>query len=157
MKKSLLLILVLLCSFQTAFAEKIPIRITPAQIISTKQDEIEMGDWVSFDVVNNVYVNDKLYISKGTPIYGFVDFFHPNGWAADSADIKFKTFKTLDTKGNKITIDYPLTINGNSKKANDIKQYLSWQYAISGLLILVRGSEIYIEPDKELFNLFIEH
>lgn len=151
MKKFLLLFLVLICSLQAVHAEKIAVRITPAEIISTNQDEIEMGDWVSFRVVNNVYVADKLYIKKGTPIFGFVDFFHPNGWAGDSAEIKFKLFKTIDTNGEKVTIHYPLNINSNNKKPKDIKQYFSLK-----VLIILRGTEIYIEPDEQVFNLFIE-
>lgn len=151
MKKSLLLIIFLVSSLQVAFAEKIPVKITPAQIITTDHDEIEVGDRINFTIVNDIYINDKLYLEKGTPIYGKVDFFHPNGWAGDNADIKLVDFKTTDINDKTVVINYPLNINGNTLKANDIKQYISWITTI-----LIRGSEINIEPDTKVFNIFIE-
>lgn len=152
MKKLLVLFLLFVSSmFNAAFAEKIPVRITPLQIISTNNDEIEIGDWIKFAIVNDVFVDNKLYLKKGAPIFGFVDFFHPNGWVGDNAEIKFKTFKTIGINDKPIIINYPLNINGNTARANDIKQYISWV-----LTTLVRGSEIYIEPDTKTFNIFIE-
>lgn len=160
MKKILLLILIIFITTQTVFAEKISVRITPTQVISTNHDEIEMGDWISFVIVNDVYVEDKIYIKKDTPIYGYVDFFHENGWAGDGSEIRFKQFKTIDAQGNKLTIESPLIINGNSPKSNDVKQYISWHDLIffdilRVSLIALRGSEIFIEPDETVYNLFI--
>lgn len=134
---------------QAAFAEKTPVRIAPAQIISTHHDEVEVGDWIKFSTVNDVYVNEKLYIKKDTPILGAVDFFQPNGWAGDNAEIKFKKFVTTDVSGKKVNIVSPVEIKGNAK-ANDIKQYVAWV-----LSTIIRGSEIYIEPDTKSFNIFI--
>lgn len=101
--------------------------------------------------LTNIYVNNKLLIKKGTPIIGHVDFFHPNGWGGDSAEIKFKTFETSDLNEQKLIINYPLIINGNNAKNNDIKQYIAMV-----IFNLIRGSEIYIEPDTIFFNIFIE-
>lgn len=152
MKKILLSFLVLLSSvFQTVYAEKIPVSIAPLQAISTNYDEIETGDYITFVIVNDVYTDGKLYLKKGTPVEAFVDFFHPNGWVGDSAEIKIKTFETTDSMGKKVIINYPLDLNGYTLKANDIKQYLSWVFTS-----LIRGSEIYIEPDTKIFNIFIE-
>lgn len=155
MKKVLLVLIILICSYNVAWAEKVPLRITPSQIISTKNDEIETGDLINFATVKDVYINDKLYIEKGTPIYGQVDFLHPNGWAGDNAEIKIKKFKTLTTKNDKITISSPLTINGNSKKAKDIKNYFSMLSL--KLALILRGAEVDIEPDEQEFNIFIEN
>lgn len=152
MKRFFLLSLILATSlFQAAFAEKVPVRISLSQTISTHHDEIETADYVGFVVVKDVYVDGKLFIKDGTPIVGFVDFFHPNGWAGDSAEIKIKTFETIDINDKKVVINYPLNINGCSLKSNDIRQYFSW--VLTGF---IRGSEIYLEPDKKSFNIFIE-
>lgn len=152
MKKLLLLTIIVLSIFSSkAIAEKIPIKIEPTRIISTHNDEIELGDWIPFSVINDIYVKDKLYIKKGEPIYGFVDFFHPNGWAGDNAEIRFKKFQTKNIYGKEITINYPLDIDGNSAKANDLKVHF-----VSQILIIFRGAEIFIEPDTKMFNLFIE-
>lgn len=154
MKKLFLLFCLLMISgIQTANAEKIPVKITPAQIISTHHDEIETGDYINFETAKDVYINNKLYIRKNTPVIAFVDFFHPNGWVGDSAEIKINSFETLDVNGKNVSINYPFVIDGNSLKVNDVKQYL---VRIASILIFVRGSEIYIEPDTKVFNIFIE-
>lgn len=152
MKKFLVsLILILFVSmFQSASAEKFPVRISPTQVISTHNDETQIGDWIPFEIVNDVYLNDKLYLKKGTRVLGFVDFFHPNGWAGDSAELVFKSFETTDVSNRKITINYPLILNGNSTRTNGVKQYLSWEF-----FCFIRGSEVYIEPDSKIFNIFL--
>lgn len=152
MKKILFLCLSILISVQSAYAEKVPVRIAPTQLISTHHDEVEIGDWIPFEIINDVYVNNKLYIAKGTPIYGFVDFFKPNGWVTDSAEIYFKKFETKDADDKKITINYPLKISYNSIKQKDIKLYFARTWR---LFSFVRGAELYIEPDTTVFNLFI--
>lgn len=134
-----------------AYAEKIPVKIRNAQLISTKSDEVQVGDYVKFEVLNNVYQDDKLYLKANTPIYGLVDFMHPNGWSGDNAEIRFKTFYTKDVNDKKIVINYPVTINGNKEQANDFKQLLAYE-----ILFVFRGSEIYIEPSRQSYNIFIE-
>lgn len=149
--KNILFIVLFFLLTTPAFAEKTPVKIAPAQIISTNHDEIEVGDWINFETVNDVYVNGNLYIKKNTPLYGFVDFVHPNGWAGDSAEVRFKIFETSDLNGKKVIINYPLILNGNNSKNNDVKQYLAIVF-----LRLIRGAEICIEPDNKIFNVFIE-
>lgn len=143
----------LIFAFITAsvHAEKIPVRIKNAQLISTKTDEIQVGDYVKFEILNDVNIGDKLYLKANTPIYGLVDFMHPNGWSGDNAEIRFKTFYTKDIDNKKIVINYPVTINGNKEQANDFKQLLAYE-----VLFIFRGSEIYIEPNRQSYNLFIE-
>lgn len=48
MKKLLLIIFCILVLAPVANAEKLPIKITPAQVITTNTDEIEVGDWIKF-------------------------------------------------------------------------------------------------------------
>lgn len=152
MRKIFIIFLVLLTTFfSKVYAEKIPVTISPLQLISTNHDEIETGDYISFVVVNDVYLHDKLYIKKGTIIEGFVDFCHPNGWAADSAEININSFETNDINDKKVVINYPFELKGNNLKDSCIKQRCSCFFTS-----LIRGSEIYIEPDTYVFNIFIE-
>lgn len=172
MKKVFLSLLFTMIFIMPAFAEKIPVRLTPSQVISTKTDLIEVGDAISFKVVNDVYVNDKIYIKKNTPVYGIVDFVHGNGWAGDSAEIKFKRFVTKSTNGEKVIIDYPIDFNGNSEGPNLTRTGISGtlvntasvltrsshylvQYA-SNVFCVFRGAEIFIEPNALNLNVFIE-
>ena len=153
MRKILFLVLFLAFLFpQDVFAEKVAVKIAPIQVISTHHDEIEIGDWIDFEVVSDVYKDDKLFLKKGTKIIGIVDFVHPNGWLADGAVINIKNFTTVDINKKKVEIAYPVSINGNKFLENDAKQYLA--YVRSSLLF--RGSEIYIEPDTQTFNLFVD-
>jgi hypothetical protein len=165
--KKLILCPALFCLALPVFAEKIPIKIEPIQVISTDHDEIEVGDWINFQTIDDIYVNDKLYIEKGTKVAGVVDFIHPNGWGGDSADIVFKTFYTIDVDNTKIKIDSPLEINGNSEAANqarsvgvneagNITSFLIRSPFIVYVSFIVRGAEINIEPDTKIYNLFIE-
>lgn len=151
MKEKILYILILLLiSVAPAFAEKIPVKIAPIHEITTYKDKIEVGDLIPFQTVNDVYVGDKLYIPKYSAIFGKVDFLHSNGWGGDAAEVKLKYFYVNDVNGKRITIDYPLIIKGNCSRSNDIKQYVSM------VIYIIRGAEVYVEPDTISFNIFIE-
>lgn len=151
MKKIIILFLTFFVSISCVYAEKIPVRITPTQIISTVHDEIQLGDWVDFEIMNDVYADGKMYLKKGTLIIGVVDFVHENGWVKDKAEIRFKTFYTKDINDKKVEIDYPLALTQKILVKNNVKK-LTFQEIES----LIRGQEIYIEPDTVFFNIFIE-
>lgn len=150
-KKILLAILFMSLFTLPAFAEKISVRISPIKLISTNKDEIEVGDKIPFQVVNDVYVNRKLYIKKNTLLVGIVDFVHPNGWAGDNAQITFKNFQAKNINNEKIKISYPLTIEGGMETGQSTKQIIGYF-----LTYLFRGAEIYVEPDTKVYNIFIE-
>lgn len=164
MKKVILLIVSLLLSgFMPVFAEKIPIKITPIQVISTHHDETEIGDWIDFEVVDDVYVDDVLVFKKGTKVIGIVDFVHPNGWLGDAAEVNFKKFVTVDSKHKKVEISSPVLLNGNVLVKDQPKQYTIGvlnniaNLIVGPVFIFVRGSEIYLEPDTKTFALFTEN
>lgn len=134
-----------------AFAEKIPIRITPAQIISTHHDEVMLNDWIEFEAVSDVYKDKKIYIKEGTPVIGVVDFVHENGFENDLAEIKFQTFYVNDIDNNKIKINYPLTLNQRVVVKDNFKKLIKLNIAS-----FFRGAEILVEPDTKTFNIFME-
>lgn len=140
------------------FAEKIPVKIAPIQIISTHHDEVEVGDKIEFEVVNDVYKNEDLLLKKGTIVTGIIDFVHPNGWFGDSANVKLLNFSATDINKKKIEISYPLNINGSRFIKLDNKFYWTRFIAnnISWLGVFIRGSEILVEPDTKIYNIFIE-
>lgn len=150
-KKNILFILLFFMLTIPVFAEKIPVKIAPAQIISTNHDEVEVGDWIKFEAMNDVYVGGNLFIKKHSPIYGFVDFIHPNGWANDKAEICINKFYLKDTNNKKYEINSHLkieTVLGSKPLSKDLFNYY--------VLGTFRGSEIYIEPNTKIFNIFIE-
>lgn len=135
-------------------SEDTPIKIRPAQKISTCYDEIEVGDRIKFTAVKDIYKNNKLYIKKDTPIYGIVDYVSDNGWSYDNAQVDFKKFKTRTADGNIITISSPLSINGF-----DILQYKGKRIAqfFNYCGVAFRGKEVEIIPEKDniQFNIWL--
>lgn len=150
-KKNIFFIFLFFILTTPAFAEKIPVKITPVQIISTNHDEVEVGDWINFETANNVYADGHLYIKKHTPIQGSVDFVHPNGWANDKAEISINKFYLKDINNKKCEINSNLKIKTVLSAKPSIKDLFG--YYVLGIF---RGSEIYIEPDTKTFNIFIE-
>lgn len=136
-------------------SEETPIKIKPAQKISTCYDEIEVGDKIKFSVVKDVYKNGKLYIKKGTPIYGVVDYVSDNGWAYDNAQIDFKKFRLKNIDGKVIETTSPVSINGF-----DILKYKGKRTAqfFNYCGVVFRGKEVEILPEKDNleFNIWID-
>lgn len=158
MKKILLLTLILISFTLSTQAEKIPVKISPSEIVSTHHDEFEVGDLINFHVTKDVYLDDSVYIKKGTKILGLVDYVHPNGWLNDCAEIKFSKFETKDINGKKVTIDYPMIIENVSSKNTD-KKYKTTMLVlkcIRGTEIYIEPSNYYMEPSDYIFNIFLE-
>lgn len=136
-------------------SEDTPVRITPAQKISTSFDEIEVGDKIKFSFVKDVYKDGQLYLKKGSPIYGIVDYVDDNGWYYDNAQIDFKYFKTKTVDGKTITITSPVSINGFEilkYKSNRPAQFFNY------CGVAFRGKEVDINPQKEKiqFNIWVK-
>lgn len=135
--------------------EDTAVKIKPAQNISTCNDDIEVGDKIKFETIKDVYKNGKLYIKKGTSIYGIVDYINDNGWSYDNAQIDFRYFKTKTASGNTITIESPVSINGFDIlkfKGNRFAQFFNY------CGVAFRGKEVEIKPkkDKIILNIWIK-
>lgn len=150
-KKFLLILIFVFIFIAPANAEKFPIRITPASIISTNKDEVEIGDWLRFTITNDVYVNEKLYIKEKTPIVGFVAFVHENGFCGDNAQIVINKFITKDVNAQKVVIPYKLVISGDDQNPDAVKNVFKIILAS-----LFRGQEIYLMPNENVYNIFID-
>ncbi len=150
-KYYLLTILFLLISNISVAAEKIPVTITPAQIISTEYDEVEFGDVVEFKVVKDVFKDETLIIRKEAPVEAEVDYVSPNGWAAETAYIQLKNFKIMNSKNKWIEVPYTLRIKGKDclKSSNII--YKSCTFLTS----LVRGREVNLHPNQKKYNIIL--
>jgi len=149
MKKIFLTLIFTLLISTPAFAEKIPVRLENTYLISTHHDEVQLGDLIPFKVVNDVYLDKKLYIKKDTKCIGLVDFIQDNGWAGYSAEVRFKTFITKDV----------ITLDGNIETFTSTMQKKSKSsifYIILNALSFARGHELGIKPGQASFNIFIE-
>lgn len=132
------------------------IKIKPNQKIATTLDQIEVGDKISFIVMEDVYKNGKLFIKEGEIIIGEVDNFYENGWCADNATINLKKFTTRDINGKTQVLYSNLDINGF-----EILKYKSKRFAqfFNYIPTFIRGKEVDIkEYDKNVdFCIVIEN
>lgn len=142
-----MLLLMLLLIGSSAFAsEQIPIRIVPAERISTVHDEIQLGDNIMFKIQKDVYRNDKLIFSKDTPVLGTVDKIEDNGWANDNAEIQLETFKVRNSKNEIVIIKSNIKIDGFELLKTKQKRFAQFFNYIG---VVLRGKEIDIKyPDE---------
>lgn len=156
MKKIIFTFLAILLASNTVLANEIPINIAPTNVISTKNNDYSVGDKIKFAITKDVYVNKKLYIKAETPVFATVDYYTQNGWCFDKAQLKLTPFKTTDTNGNAININDKLLLEPPKLKAKT-KLVLGTKYFVQGITWLIRGREIYIEPDSESYTIYINN
>ena len=143
-----MLLLMLLLIGGSAFAsEQIPIRIVPAERISTVHDEMQLGDNIMFKIQKDVYRNDKLIFAKDTPVLGAVDKVEDNGWANDNAEIQLETFKVRNSKNEIVTIKSNVKIDGFELLKTKQKRFAQFFNYIG---VIFRGKEIDIKYPEEM-------
>lgn len=128
-------------------SEQIPVRIVPAEPISTVHDEVQLGDNIMFKVQNDVYLNDKLIFTKDALVFGTVDKIEDNGWANDNAEIRVEKFKLRNVKNEIVTIKSSVKIDGFEllkTKENRFAQFFNY------IGVVFRGKEIDIKYPKEM-------
>ena len=146
MLKKILLLMLLLIGGSAFASEQIPIRIVPAERISTVHDEIQLGDNIMFKIQNDVYRNDKLIFAKDTPVLGTVDKVEDNGWANDNAEILLERFKLRNSKNEIVTIKSNIKIDGFELLKTKQKRFAQFFNYIG---VVLRGKEIDIKyPDE---------
>ena len=150
MKKLLFLIIFVILFMPCAKAEKLPIKITPTQLISTHHNEIEIGDWIKFKVVNDVFYKNKLYIKKDTQVIGVVAQLHENGYVADNAEIVFDHFFVRNVGNELIKMNYTLTLNCDKFECEGLDDRI-----VKYIGVIFRGNEIKVLPESAQYNIFL--
>lgn len=147
MKKKILILMLLIVGSSVLASEQIPVRIVPAEPISTVHDEVQLGDNIMFKVQNDVYINDKLIFTKDALVFGTVDKIEDNGWANDNAEIRVEKFKLRNAKNEIVTIKSSVKIDGFEMlktKENRFAQFFNY------IGVVFRGKEIDIKYPKEM-------
>ena len=147
MLKKILLLMLLLIGGSAFASEQIPIRIVPAERISTVHDEIQLGDNIMFKIQKDVYHNDKLILAKDTLVLGTVDKVEDNGWANDNAEIQLETFKVRNSKSEIVTIKSNVKIDGFELLKTKQKRFAQFFNYIG---VIFRGKEIDIKYPEEM-------
>ena len=147
MIKKILILMLLIVGSSVLASEQIPVRIVPAEPISTVHDEVQLGDNIMFKVQNDVYLNDKLIFTKDALVFGTVDKIEDNGWANDNAEIRVEKFKLRNAKNEIVTIKSSVKIDGFEllkTKENRLAQFFNY------IGVIFRGKEIDIKYPKEM-------
>ncbi|MCM1009728.1 MAG: hypothetical protein NC390_02460 [Fusobacterium sp.] len=136
MKKSLLMLILSLLTFLPATAEKTAVEITPVEKITTSNDKFLEGDYVDFKVVGS----DKL-------VRGLIVKYEENGFGGKEAVLVIDQFRAVNSNDK---YSGTLSISGNQHNG---------AAAVLGLGEIgeyIRGGEVKIIPDKDIFTIWRE-
>jgi len=132
MKKIFLALILLSFVVIPAFAEKTEVLITPVKKITTASNKVTEGDFLDFKVVGT----DK-------KLRGLVVKYVENGFGGKEAVLVVDQFRALNSDDQ-----YEGTISINGNQHNGVMEFFSdWA-------IYVRGGEVTIIPDKDVFSLW---
>lgn len=148
MIRKLFLILVLFSFGQNILADEIPVNIKPINKITTSNINLQEGDSVSFAIQEDIFVNSKLFIKKGTPVNGTIISIENNDYLYKPATLYADKFVTQDVNGQRVKLKGIIY-----KKGND--HWMITQFILFPLTIL-RGGEVQIKPEKDIFTLILE-
>lgn len=85
--------------------ERVVIKLTPKEIVSTKK-YIQKGDILTFTVKQNVKVNNKVIILKGTTATARIKSYTTRGWAGIPGQILVDDFEIKGIDSNKLKSTY---------------------------------------------------
>ena len=149
MFKKISLLLVLLFALNSlVWAKDIPIQLEAASKISTANINMQEGDNLNLIVADDVYLESKLYIKKGTSVVGVITSLVNNGFTCQEASIYAESFRVKTVDGN--TIKLKGIVHKEGRNHSLVTQYLPIGYHF------IRGGEAEILPQKDIFTLYLE-
>lgn len=144
-KKVSLLALILLTANSLSQANEYPVKVKPAEKISTSDVCLKEGKFIDFVVVDDV-LTPKIKLVKGQKITGLVTSVVPNDFWVQPASIYVENFKAKDSHNNLIKVNGVVY-----KKGNDHHNYTDFV-----ILNFIRGGEVQIMPEADTFILYVE-
>ena len=147
-KKCFLSLILFFCCFNYSFAKEVDVVIEPTHKITTSNPNLREGDDVDFIAAQDVFLNSKLYIKKGSPAVGIVTSIENNDFLYKEASLYAENFKVENIDGKMVKLTGIIYKTGN--KHQNITQL------IPAALWVIRGGEVQIKPQKDTFTLFLE-
>lgn len=144
----LILYLALTLSAKTAFAQSIPVKLTSAQKITTCDRTLQEGDSIKLVTTEDIFVNSKLLIKKGTETEGVITSLVDNYFASVPASIYAEQFRIKDVRGN------ILKLNGIVYKSG--RSHWMFNQFLPITATIIRGGEAFILPNKDFYTLHLE-
>lgn len=129
----------------------LPIKLRPAQIISTANPLLKAGDTVEFVVAEDVFHDKNLVVKKGTKVTGLILSLVENTYHGAAAEITIGQFE-IKEKGNRT-----FNIKGviEKKGSTHEKAINNWSYIIGPAVFWIRGGETKLSPEKDQYTLYI--
>jgi len=146
MKKIILTLLLLSIAVPSAWAKEVPVKIKPVQKITTSNFSLQEGDSLDFVISENVLINSKLQLKKGTQVQGIITELEDNDYIIKPAKLYIENFRTTTENG------MPVKLKGIIYKSGNEHQVFG-EFLIFDLL---RGGEVQIKPEKDEFTLYAE-
>ena len=178
MFKKLLVLLILFLGLSSNFAvaNDITVVVYAPKKITTSNNDLKIGDYVEFKILNDVYLNSKLYISKDELVTGLITDLVGNKCAEEAAYMRIEDFKVKNVSGNAVDLRGFIYVTGNDhwmywKQTNNPNNMngsinlwdqitnpnynLLLRKTVLFVHLCVRGGEVQIKP-KDTFNLYIK-
>ena len=136
---------------QVSIAKEIAVKISPIKEIKTSTPELQEGDTIYFEVVDDVFVNSKLYIKAGEQVTGIVTTLEENGFVCKEAVVYAEDFKTKNINHKTEHLKGLIYRHGNTH----------WMFGQffnepdNNLIKVFRGGEVFIKPE-ETFTMYLE-
>lgn len=125
-------------------AKELIIKVTPLEKISTADENLQEGDYVNFKVVEDA--GEK--VKQNDIVTGLVTYLEPNGFFGKEAMLSIESFTTKD--GHKL--DGAIYAKGNAH--NQVMEFNDFAGVPT---IWVRGGEVKLLPEKDIFLLYLEN
>lgn len=148
LKKTLLLSVLFFMVNSLVWAKDIPVQLEATSKISTANVNMQEGDNLNLVVVDDVYLDSKLYIAKGTAVVGVITSLVNNNFTCQEASIYAESFRVKTVDGKIVKLKGIVHKEGRNHSL--VTQYLPIGYH------LIRGGEAEILPQKDVFTLYLE-
>lgn len=132
MKKFAIALILTILACNNAFAGKTLVNITPSKKITTSNDKLSEGDFVDFKVVGT----DK-------KLRGLIVKYQENGLGGQEAILVIDQFRALNSDEQ-----YEGTISISGNQHNGIMEFFA------DFTDFIRGGEVTILPDKDIFSIW---
>jgi hypothetical protein len=153
-KKIFLILIIFLCFNNSAFSKEISVKVIPDSEISTSDGSLQEGDSINLIIVEDVYVNTKLYIKKGEPVVGIITSLVNNDFTCQNASIYAENFKAKNVDGKIVKLNG--IVHKEGRNHSYFTQYMPDNPMSTSLFFFIRGGEAKIVPQKDSFILYLD-
>lgn len=129
----------------------LPIKLTPANLITTSNPLLKAGDSVEFVVTEDVLHDKNVVVKKGTKVNGLVLSLVENTYHGSPAEITIGQFEIKDKNNRTFNIKGVIEKKGSTHDT----AINNWSYLIGPAVFWIRGGETKLLPEKDQYTLYI--